>query len=274
MVQENAVEEITKGTDAEEQAQQLAMDRGYFDGPIPSDIAAPAGLSAKRAELARYVEWRRRTAAELEHLEEAHRRAIEALGGETTTRKKIDAIFKSDVAEALKLVLGGEPITAAKMRSFERQQLEKKLEADRHAAQVASATLTEIEREILVKTVGLEFLENRSEKFVKSAVIEAARESGLGELYLQKIDELRDVLMQLLGLGWVVGGHDDFRAGPVEGVEVQFQRFGLPALAGKILKVTADRNALESAATPWRELATKLLKNPTADAKLALRHFN
>jgi hypothetical protein len=55
----------------EELAQTLAMKRGYFDGPIPPDIAAPPGLSPKRAELARFVEWRHRTAAELEHLEEA-----------------------------------------------------------------------------------------------------------------------------------------------------------------------------------------------------------
>jgi hypothetical protein len=280
MVQENVVEMIMheealdeqETETAEELAQEIAIQRGYYDGPIPADIPAPPGLSPKRAELARFLEWRRRTVAELEHLEEAHYRAIEALGGEHTTRKKIDALLEADVAEVLKFALGGEVITAKKLRAFERHQLEQKLKADQHAAQVASATLHEIEREISVKTTALKFLELRSDRFIKSAMVEAARESGLGGLYLQKIGELREVMLQLLGLGWVVGTHDGFRAASViEGVELQFQHFGLPALAGKDLKIVADRKSLEAAAAPWRKLATELMKNPTADAKAAYR---
>lgn len=240
---------------------------------MPADIPVPPGLSPKRAELARFLEWRRRTVTELEHLEEAHHRAIEALGGEHTTRKKIDALLEADVAEVLKFALSGEVITAKKLRAFERHQLEQKLKVDQHAAQVASATLHEIEREISVKTTGLKFLELKSDRYTKSAMVEAAREFGLGELYLQKIGELREVMLQLLGLGWVVGTHDGFRAGQVfEGVELQFQHFGLPVLAGKDLKIVADRKSLETAAAPWRKLATELMTNPTADAKTAYRH--
>jgi hypothetical protein len=108
-----------------EQAQELAMEQGLYDGPIPADIPAPPGLLPKRAELARFLQWLRRTKGELEHLKEAHHRAIETLGGETVTRKKIDAILKDDVGAVLKFVLGGDVITEAKLRSFERQQLEK-----------------------------------------------------------------------------------------------------------------------------------------------------
>ena len=256
----------------EEQAQQVAIEQGYFDGSIPSDISAPSGLSPKRAELARFLEWHRRTAAELEQLKVAHHRAIEALGGETVTRKKIDDLFKQDVGAVLKFVLGGEVITEAKLRSFERKQLEKKLADDRHAAQVATESLRHIELEIAVKTTGLKFLESRAEKFAKSAIIEAACELGLGELYLQKIGELRDILLQLLGLGRIVGGHDDFRSLPVyEGVETQFQRFNLPALKGKELKIVTDKKTLDAAAEPWRKLANELLKNPNADARAAYR---
>jgi hypothetical protein len=150
-----------------EQAQELAMEQGFYDGPIPADIPAPPGLLPKRAELARFLQWLRRTKGELEHLKEAHHRAIETLGGETVTRKKIDAILKDDVGAVLKFVLGGDVITEAKLRSFERQQLEKKLADDRHAAQVASETLRHIEHEIATKTVGLEFLEARTEKFMR-----------------------------------------------------------------------------------------------------------
>jgi hypothetical protein len=128
-----------------ELAQEDAMDGGYFDGSIPDDMSAPPGLSPMRAELVRFFEWRRRTATEIEHLEEAHHRAVEALGGETTTKKKIDALIEADVGAVLKFALGGEAITATKLRAFERHQLEQKLKADRHAAQVASETLQQIE---------------------------------------------------------------------------------------------------------------------------------
>ena len=160
-----------------ELAQEAAMDSGYFDGQIPGEITAPAGLSPKRAELARFMEWRRRTVAELEPLEEAHHRAVEALGGERTTKKKIDALIEADVGEVLKFALGGEAITATKLRAFERHQLEQKLKADKHAAQIASETLGQIEYQIAVKTLGLRFLDNRFQRYVRSAVVEAARES-------------------------------------------------------------------------------------------------
>ena len=37
--------------DPAELAQHTAMEAGYFDGPIPTDIAAPPGLSPRRGEL-------------------------------------------------------------------------------------------------------------------------------------------------------------------------------------------------------------------------------
>ena len=190
--------------DSAELAQHAAMEAGYFDGPIPTDIVAPPGLSPKRAELARFLEWRRRTENEIEALEEAHHRAIEALGGEATTKKKIDALIEADVNEVLRFALDGQQITAKKLRAFERKQLEQKLKDDRHAAQVASKTLGQIEHQIDVKKIGLDFLDNRTERFAKSALVEAARESDLGERYLQKISELREVWLQLVGLRVVV----------------------------------------------------------------------
>jgi hypothetical protein len=250
-------------------AQHVAMEAGYFDGPIPTDIAAPPGLSPKRAELARFLEWRRRTANEIEALEEAHHRAIEALGGEATTKKKIDALIEADVNEVLRFALDGQQITAKKLRAFERKQLEQKLKDDRHAAQVASKTLGQIEHQIDVKKIGLDFLDNRTERFVKSALVEAARESDLGERYLQKISELREVWLQLVGLRVVVGDHDKFASGAMYGLpKIEIPRFGLPALAGKEVGISVNQQALENAAAPWRALATQLVNNPNADTKI------
>jgi hypothetical protein len=127
--------------DPAELAQRAAMEAGYFDGPIPADIAVSPGLPPKRADLARFLEWRHRTENEIEVLEEAHHRAIEALGGEATTKKKIDALIEADVNEVLRFALDGQQITAKKLRAFERKQLEQKLGDDKHAAQVASKTL-------------------------------------------------------------------------------------------------------------------------------------
>jgi hypothetical protein len=253
----------------EEVPPALAVSRGYVDGAIPDDIAAPSGLSPKRAELARFLEWRRRTASEIEQLEEAHHRAIEALGGERTTKKKIDALIEADVGEVLKFALGGEAITTKKLRAFERHQLEQKLKDDAHAARVASEALQHIECEISIKTAGLSSLDNRIEPYIKSAVLEAARESDLGERYLQKIGELREIWLQLLGLGKVVGGHDYYLFGPVYGVpKLELTRFGLPALDGKNLDIDASNTELDAAAAPWQRLASKLVKNPHANAGL------
>lgn len=65
MVQENVVEMIRHEEALDEQetetveelAQEIAIQRGYYDGPISTDIPAPPGLSPKRAELARFLEW-------------------------------------------------------------------------------------------------------------------------------------------------------------------------------------------------------------------------
>ena len=255
--------------DRAELAQHAAMEAGYFDGSIPTDIVAPPGLSPKRAELARFLEWRRRTENEIEALEEAHHRAIEALGGEATTKKKIDALIEADVNEVLRFALNGQQITAKKLRAFERKQLEQKLKDDKHAAQVASKTLGQIEHQIDVKKIGLDFLDNRTERFAKSALVEAARESDIGERYLQKIGELREVWLQLVGLRVVVGGHDGFASGPMYGPpKIEIPRFGLPAISGKELEISVSQQALEKAAAPWRALANELVKNPNADAKI------
>ena len=260
--------------DRAELAQHAAMEAGYFDRPIPADIAAPPSLSPKRAELARFLEWRRRTANEIEVLEEAHHRAIEALGGEATTKRKINALIDADVNEVLRFALDGQQITAKKLRAFERKQLEQKLKDDRHAAQVASQTLGQIDHQIDVKKTGLDFLDNRTERFVKSAVVEAARKSDLGGRYLQKIGELREVWVQVIGLRVVVGEHDKFTSGPMYGLpKIEIPRFGLPALAGKELQISISQQALDKAAAPWRALANELVKNPNADAKIGSAQY-
>jgi len=247
---------------ADEMAQQRAMDDGFYNGEIPSDIVAPAGLPPKRAELARLKQWLRRTMSEKEALEEAHCRAIEALGGQARTKKKIEAVLDTDTENLLKFALGGESITPAKVRAFERQQLEAKLEQDGHTAEVASRALGEIELNIATKTIAIFFLESRVEKFMKPAVIEAAGEFKLGERYLAAI----------WGLGCVVGSHDDFCRGPVrEGVELQFMSFGLPPIGNKELTITTTQKALDAAAADWRALGTKLIANPAVNATTAYR---
>jgi hypothetical protein len=269
MVQQN-VEEIISPLEvlnsiqieADELAQEIAIERGYYDGPIPADFVAPFGLPPKRAELARFVEWHRRTVAEIEHLEEAHHRAVEALGGETVTKKKIDALIDADVAEVLKFALGGVTITPKKLRAFERHQLEQKLKDDKHAAEVASTTLQEIDREIGIKTVGLKFLKNRTDGFVKAALREVGHQSDLVDRYRETIDRLRALVTVMAGLTWYAGGGDGYR-------ELQFQKWGFPELADENLAIGFDENSLNAAAAPWRQLACKLLNNPTAQVTLS-----
>jgi len=248
----------------EDWTQRIAIERGYYNGSIPSDISAPPVLSPKRAELARFLEWRRRTLSEIEHLEEAHHRAVEALGSERTTKAKIDALLEADVAEVLKFALGGEAITPKKLRAFERHQLEQKLKDDKHAAEVASTTLQQIDREIGIKTRGLTFLENRTDSFVKAALSEVGHQSDLAERYLEKIDELHELMVLMAGLSRATGGGGY--------CNIEFPKFKFPALANQDLVIAFDEKALESAAEPWRKLGQQLVNNPTAD--IASAFFN
>jgi hypothetical protein len=135
---------------------------------------------------------------------------------------------------------------------------------------VASKTLGQIEHQIDAKKIGLKFLDHRQERFLKSALVEAAHESDLGERYLQKIGELREVWQKLVGLRAVVGTHDQFSSIPAYSMsEIKMPHFGLPALTGKDLQTSASQQALDKAAAPWRAFATELVKNPNADVKIA-----
>jgi hypothetical protein len=262
--QEPTVELQLDDEGIEDWTQRIAIERGYYDGSIPSDISATPVLSPKRAELARFLEWHRRTVAENEHLEEAHHRAVEALGGERTTKAKIDALLEADVAEVLKFALGGEAITPKKLRAFERHQLEQKLKDDKHAAEVASTTLQQIDREIGIKTIGLGFLENRTASFVKAALSEVGHQSDLAERYLEKIDELHELMVLMAGLSRATGGGGY--------CNIEFPKFKFPALANQDLVIAFDEKALESAAEAWRKLGQQLVNNPTAD--IASAFFN
>jgi len=262
--QEPTVELQLDDEGIEDWTQRIAIERGYYDGSIPSDISATPVLSPKRAELARFLEWHRRTVAENEHLEEAHHRAVEALGGERTTKAKIDALLEADVAEVLKFALGGEAITPKKLRAFERHQLEQKLKDDKHAAEVASTTLQQIDREIGIKTIGLGFLENRTASFVKAALSEVGHQSDLAERYLEKIDEMHELMVLMAGLSRATGGGGY--------CNIEFPKFKFPALANQDLVIAFDEKALESAAEAWRKLGQQLVNNPTAD--IASAFFN
>jgi hypothetical protein len=49
---------------------------------------------------------------------------------------------------------------------------------------------------------------------------------------------------------------------------IELPNFGLPALVGKELTITASKEDLEKAASSWRALASQLAKNPKAEAKV------
>ena len=77
---------------------------------------------------------------------------------------------------------------------------------------------------------------------------------GLGEQYLQKIEELRDILVQLWGLGRVVGTRDQYtQLGVFEGVKLLLPGFWTASLSGKDVHIISDSQALEKVI---RHLAT------------------
>ena len=50
-------------------------------------------MAPKRADMARFLQWLKRTEDELNGLKKAHSRAITALGGETICQKEIDKLI-------------------------------------------------------------------------------------------------------------------------------------------------------------------------------------
>jgi hypothetical protein len=111
---------------------------------------------------------------------------------------------------------------------------------------------------------------------VRAAEIEIRQRRSLlspriqGHNHARLASFLNSSAIPLGGLDSIVGAHDGFGRPSYAELAIEFPHFGLPALVGKELKISASDQDLEKAASPWQALASQLAKNPRADAKLGL----
>ena len=161
--------------------------------------------------------------------------------------------------------------------SLEREQLQIKLAADTHEAEVARDAIAQADWQIELLTKQLEILATRHKSFVLDAILEYAGAEA-GRAYTKAIADLEAKLAELLGLAHVARGHGGFfQSYQAEiGVDIPFPKFRLPGVPGYLgetmrlddallpgVRVTAER--AKAAAVPWDNLLQTWLADPRAE---------
>jgi len=238
-------------------------------GEPPEDICNTRGLSQKRARYALFFELRLRLAKELSNLEtkkadfQALIEAPEATEGE----------IRREVIRSAAHLLGR---NADNSGSAKRKALEDRLAAERHSAEAAQEATPELDHAIEKARLRLAHINSREDEFLIPAVIEVANESGLGELYLKKVDELRAVLDLINGLA-NVARRQDYWSGfsGLEGAAGQGTAFAqlttvkLPCPAMEAVKKAEAKLVLSHSGNTdvWKQLMQSLLLDPRHNAK-------
>jgi hypothetical protein len=221
-------------------------------GEPPQDICNVRGLGPKRALFARFTAWRcRETIRQSELL--TRKTELEAMiAAPAATEAAIRAAVKNTAA-ALMGRDSGEPKSS-------RKTLDDRLSSERHTAEAAAEALSEVEAEIEIANLRVARLDEREGEFLNPAMVEVADDIGLGDLYLKKIAELREVSKLIFGLAEVAGGYGSGFEGSIA---VKMPRAGFHSIA----KRPASDFAIEGARVDvWRGLAQSLLLDPRHDA--------
>lgn len=227
---------------------------GFVMGDPPDDICSTRGLSPARARLARYLAWQRQIHDEHDKLEAKKANLLELMNAPATTESLIAALVKRTAA-----VLSGRADNDDGAAA-DRKQLDERLSTERHQAQAATEALKDIETELDRARLRVQRIGQRQAEFINAALIEAADQVGLGEAYLQKVTELRELVQLIFGLADVAGGYG---AGLPMPKAVELPSIKLPSIANE----KAAAFWIEpKGSTAWADLAKALCANPYLDA--------
>jgi len=238
-------------------------------GEPPENICNTRGLSPKRARYARFFELRLRLAKELSDLETKKADFLALIEAPKATEVEI----RREVVRSAAHLLGRD---ADNSGSAKRKALEERLAAERHSAEAAQEATPELDRAIEKAQLRLAHINSREDEFLIPAVIAVANESGLGELYLKKVDELRVVLDLVNGLANVARRQDcwsgfsgfEGAAGPGNAF-AQLTTVKLPCPAMEAVKKAEAKLVLSHSGNTdvWKHLMQSLLLDPRHNAK-------
>jgi hypothetical protein len=207
-----------------------------LNGEPPPDICGVKGLPPQRGRWARFQAWQRQVADELCELN-ARRTEIQAKLANAETEIKIGARRAAD--QLLAGVDGGD---------------DAKVMAAMRLAGAARIALPELDEKIDVAKTRVKRLDDRASEFLNAALVEVAKGAGLGQLYLKKIAELREVAELLWGLSKVIG------IGRLPQSYVEFPRAILTN--GEHRDYIIDAEARESV---WIDIMRSLQSDPRRD---------
>lgn len=164
----------------------------------PPEFDLRAKLSPQRARYARYSRWVLRERKNLEGLE-AKKAEFEAMiAAPAATQAEIRGLIRQ-AADRL-LGRGKVQVSAGARKQFDDTLAEQKL-----AAEAASEALPELERQIETARQRVNHLIQREDEFLKPAMIEIAEDLGLGQVYMDRLRQFREVFDLIAGLAAVAG---------------------------------------------------------------------
>ena len=251
----------------EARAQDRAMGLGFFDQDPPRAVKADTrGLPPARARLARLLAWESETQTEIAELQHRRSELAAAVAAPARTREQISQIERADRA---RLRTSSGPVDATLTRTAERDSLVNRLRTEDYAAQQAGKILQQVDLDIKSRRIGLRFLDGRKQKFVDDATVESSL--GLAEAYQAKIAEIQEILLQLFGLAHATGTTQSLVRStwpsskrPDGSREIPLPHFDFGGDATET-KISATKNAIESAAAPWRAVGAEWLLDPHKD---------
>lgn len=252
--------------DAERRKLQLLRDdiqaRKLADVEGEPPAYATRGLSPKRALYARYFYWVLDERKKLEALE-ASKVEFEALiAAPTATESEIRKLVTREADR----LLGKADLQAPRAT---RVQLNERLINEQHGAEAAREAMPYLEEKIQEMRLRLKRLNEREDEFLKPAMIEAAENMGLGQLYAKRLQKFREVLELVCGLR-TVAHYYGANLEQLEAVTTDSNGFGLakrvrfPRLPFKSSGQSNDDYTVSDAGNSetWNQLREALIRDP------------
>jgi hypothetical protein len=214
-------------------------------------------MTPQRARWARYSAWRVHEQAKLDALEKRKAELQAQIDAPSETETKIQA----GVRRTADWLAGR---TAEESDAANAKALADKLAEQRPLARAAEQELQELSEKIDVAQLRAKKIAERELDFLRPALIEAAERHGLGKLYAERVDALREVMELLFGLGAEFRGYQD---GLPHVADVELPSAGALGSPPDILSRNAQCGV-------WRRLADALRRDPRCDASKILRGWH